>query len=184
MLAGVIDRDTPARPTRRRILQAGLGAAALVVAGGGGLLGLRGRAPHVAGLRVLDDEEFRTLSAVARVHLPPGGPFKTSADDAGVARAFDRYLADEPIEVRRDVKHALTLLEYAPLLFERRLATFSNLQPSAQLSHWKRWLESDSVLRRQIAWSLKKFLSLVFYDTPAVWPALHYPGPSFKHRAP
>jgi hypothetical protein len=187
MLAGVTDRDTAAgsvRPTRRRLLQAGLGLVALVVAGGGGLIALRGRPPRVQGLRVLDDQEFRTLSAVARVHLPPGGPFQQGADEVGVARAFDRYLADEPPEVKRDVKRALSLLEYGPLLFEGRLSTFSNLPPAEQLVHWRRWIDSDSLLRRQISWSLKKFLSLVFYDTPAVWPAIHYPGPSFKQAAP
>jgi hypothetical protein len=118
------------------------------------------------------------------VHLPRGGPIAPGADQLQLARAFDRYLADEPPEIQSDVKHALGLLEYGPLLFEGRLVTFSNLSPAQQLAHWKRWLDGKSVLRRQISWSLKKFLSLVFYDTPAVWPAIHYPGPSFKQAAP
>ncbi len=180
MLLGVTDRDTPLHPTRRRFLQAGLGVVALLLAGGGGLVALRGRPPRVPGLSVLDDQEFRTLSAVARTHLPPGGPIAPGADQLALARAFDRYLADEPRDVQRDIKHALTILEYGPVLFERRLVTFSNLPPTEQLAHWKRWLESSSLVRRQISWSLKKFLSLVFYDSPAVWPGIHYPGPSFK----
>lgn len=165
--------------TRRRVLQIGLGLTATVLAGGGGLLALRGGAPHVAGLRVLGSQEYRTLAAVARTHLPAGGPIAPGADQLGLARKFDAYLADEPPDVQRDVMHALSLLEYGPLLFERRLVTFSNLSPAAQLAHWKRWLDSDSLVRRQIAWTLKKYLSLVFYDSPAVWPAIGYPGPSF-----
>lgn len=147
-------------------------------------MALRGRAPHVAGLLALDDQEFRTLSAVARTHLPPGGPIAPGADQLGLARAFDRYLADEPADVQRDVKHALTLLEYGPVLFERRLATFSHLSPAQRLAHWKRWLDSSSLVRRQISWTLKKFLSLVYYDSPAVWPAIHYPGPSLGQATP
>lgn len=180
MLATVTDEHRHAHPTRRRFLQAGIGVAAVLLAGGGGLAALRGRPPRVQGLLALDDQEFRTLSAVARTHLPPGGPIAPGADQLELARAFDRYLADEPRDVQRDVKHALTLLEYGPLLFERRLVTFSNLPPAEQLAHWKRWLDSKSLVRRQISWTLKKFLSLVYYDSPPVWPAIHYPGPSFR----
>lgn len=183
MLAAVTGRDEaarPAHPTRRRFMQAGLGVVALLLAGGGGLVGLRGRAPFVEGLRVLDGQEFRTLSAVARTHLPSGGPIAPGADQLELARKFDRYLADEPPDVQRDVKRALVLLEFGPVLFERRLVTFSNLPPAEQLAHWKRWLVSTSVVRRQISSTLKKFLSMVFYDSPAVWPGIHYPGPSFK----
>ncbi len=170
--------------TRRRVLQVGLGLTATVLLGGGGLLALRGRAPNVTGLRVLGDQEYRTLAAVARVHLPAGGAIAPGADQLGLARQFDAYLADEPADVQRDVRRALALLEYGPVMFDRRLATFSNLTPAAQLAHWKRWLDGDSLVRRQIAWTLKKYLSLVFYDSPAVWPAIGYPGPSFAGNRP
>lgn len=169
--------------TRRKVLWMGIGISATLLAGVGGLAVLRGSAPRVPGLRALSAQEYRTLAAVARTHLPAGGPIAPGADALHLARAFDTYLADEPDEVQADVRHALALLEFGPVLFERRAVTFSNLAAAEQLAHWKRWLESSSLMRRQIAWTLKKYLSLVFYDNPAVWPAIGYPGPSFARSA-
>lgn len=169
--------------TRRRVLLLGLGLTATALASGGALLGLRGSAPRVAGLRILGDAEYRTLAAVARAHLPPGGAITPGADELDLARAFDGYLADEPPDAQREAKQALALFEFGPLLFDRRLATFSNLSRAEQLEEWESWLSSDSLIRRQIAGSLKRFLSLVYYDHRAVWPAIGYPGPSFSTRS-
>ena len=146
--------------------------------GGGGLLALRGRAARVAGLGVLSEHAYRTLATIARVHLPSGGPFEAGADRFDLARAFDRFLGGESPENVRDLRRALVLVEYGPLLFERRLATFSNLPPDAQLAHWRSWMESGSLLRRQVSVAFRKFLSLVFYDRPEVWPHVGYPGPA------
>lgn len=166
--------------TRRRVLQLGLGASAATLVGGGGLYLLRGSAPAVQGLKRLSAQGYRTLLALAATHIPAGGPFPPGAAAADLARAFDTYLADEPEEHVADVNRALTLVEYGPLLFDHRLRTFCNLQPAEQLTHWMSWGQSESLLRRQIWWGFAKFFGLVFYDTPAVWPHLGYPGPSLQ----
>ncbi len=164
--------------TRRRVLQLGLGAGAATLVGGGGLYLLRGSAPDVEGLKRLSTQHYRTLLALALTHIPAGGPFPLGAEAADLARAFDAYLADEPDGHVDDVTRALTLVEYGPLLFDHRLKTFSHLQPQEQLAHWMSWGQSDRLLRRQIWWGFAKFFGLVFYDTPAVWPHIGYPGPS------
>lgn len=166
--------------TRRRLLKLAVGAGGAVAAGGAGLLGLRGRAPDVQGLSVLSPHQYRTMSALATALIPRGGPFALGAEDADLARAFDGYLADEPSWAQDEAKGALTLLEYGPLLFERRLATFSNLGPEERLAHYATWATSTLALRRQAALGFRKFLSLVFYDSPAVWPDLRYEGPLIK----
>ena len=38
-------------------------------------------------------------------------------------------------------------------------------------------------LQRQAATAFRKFLSLVFFDTPEVWPHIGYPGPTVKLEA-
>jgi hypothetical protein len=172
---------TPAGPfaflSRRRLLAAGLGTAAVVAAGTAGLRALRGSAPDVAGLSVLSAQEYRTLASIARAQLPRGGPFDLGAADFDLPRAFDGFLAHEPEHNVRDLQRALLLVEYGPVLFGRRLATFSNLSDAEQATHWDEWRLSDSALRRQVALAFRKFLSMVFYDTPAVWPHIGYPGP-------
>ncbi len=165
---------------RRTLLK--LGVAGLgVVAGGGaaGLLALRGTAPAVDGLRVLSAQQYRTLVNVARAQFPEGGPFAAGADDLGVARRFDAFLAGEGPDNQGDLKTALGLVELGPVIFERRPHTFSNLDDAARVEHWRGWCQSELLLRRQVATAFRKFVLLVSFDDARVWPAIKYPGPSF-----
>jgi hypothetical protein len=157
-----------------------LGAGGVLLTTAGGLALLRGSAPAVAGLRVLSAHEYRTLSALARVHLPTGGAFEQGAEGLDLPRAFDRYLADEHPENIRDLRRAVTLLEFGPVLFEGQAQTFSNLPAAAQEAHFHAWTDSDLLLRRQVAFAFRKFLSFVFYDTPQVWKHIGYSGPSLR----
>lgn len=163
--------------SRRRLLTAGLSFGGALVIGGGALWRLRGEAPAVAGLRCLTTHEYRTLSALATALFPNGGAIAPGAREMDLPRTFDAFLADEPARIRLDLKRALLLLEYGPVLFERRGSTFSHLSERDRLEHFTRWAESDSLLRRQIATAFRRFLSLVFYDRFEVWPALGYEGP-------
>jgi hypothetical protein len=165
--------------TRRRALKVGLAAASILIVGGGGLLALRGGAPAVTGLRVLDAHGYRTLIALARTHLPHGGAFEPGAEDLelDLARAFDAYLADLGPHEISDLKTALLMLELGPVLFDGRLVTFADLPPDERERHWVSWGESRLLLRRQVAIAFRKFLSFVFYDQPKVWPHIGYGGP-------
>ncbi len=163
--------------SRRAFLKAGLVGGGVVLGAGAGLWAIRGSAPDVSGLRVLSAHRYRTLTALAHTHLPGGGPFAQGADCSAIARAFDGFLADEPQENVRNLEAALTLLEFGPLLFDHRLTTFSNLSEAERLAHWQGWMVSERLLRRQVALAFRKFLSLVFYDQPSIWPAIGYPGP-------
>lgn len=162
--------------SRRRFLGIALGAGGAVLMGGGGLWWLRGRAPAVTGLRCLSDHQYRTLRALALALFPREGGFPVGAEDMDLARAFDGFLADEPEWNRGDLGKGLFLLEYGPVIFEGRPVTFSNLPAAERLAHFERWAEAG-LLRRQLALALKRFLALVFYDRPEVWPHIGYEGP-------
>ncbi|GMV40117.1 MAG: hypothetical protein AMXMBFR64_18330 [Myxococcales bacterium] len=172
---------TPQGLTRRRFLKWTLrglaGVTALAGATGGSLLALRGCAPSVDGLTVLSDHGYRTLTALAHVVLPDGGAFPEGASTIDMARLFDGYLADEPEQNQSDLAMALHLLEFGPVLYDLRFRTFSNLTPEERLTHFEGWMTSDSLTRRKVAVAFRKFLYLVFYDQPAVWPRLGYGGP-------
>jgi hypothetical protein len=127
---------------------------------------------------VLSDHEYRTLSALARTVVPRGGPFAAGADDVGLARLFDGYLADEPAQNVRELSLALTLVELGPVLFDGRLRTFSNLPPADQLAHWGSWSVSETLIRRKASIGFNKFFNLVFYGQPAIWPHLGYVDPA------
>lgn len=150
---------------------------------GGGMLALRGVAPEVVGLKVLSNQAYRTFSAVAAVHLPAGGAFAAGALDFDLARLFDGFLADQPAEEQREALVALHLVEFGPLLFERRWATFSQLSPDEQLNHWQEWARASAQIRREIYSGFAKFLGMAFYDRADIWPHIGYPGPSFARLA-
>lgn len=163
--------------SRRRFIVGGLaGATAL---GAGGLGWLRGPAADVAGLKVLSHQAYRTLSVLAATHLPLGGAFAPGGADFDLARLFDSFLADQPEDEQREAVVALHLVEFGPLLFEGRWATFSQLSAPDRLAHWQNWAQSARPLRREIYSSLAKFLGMAFYDRAEIWPHVGYPGPSF-----
>lgn len=169
--------------SRRRLLKVGLGAGGLLASGSLGLWGLRGAAPRVEGLRILTAHEYRTLARLAEAVLPDQEVFPTGASAVDLARAFDGFLADEPEWNVSDLKRALFLLELGPVVFERRLATFSNLPAPERAAHFERWSTSQSETRRQVASAFRRFVFLVFYDQPGVWPHLGYDGPLIRAGA-
>jgi hypothetical protein len=167
--------------SRRRWLKWSLGATGALLGGGvGGLFVLRGSAPTVTGLKVLSAHEYRTMASLALALFPRGGTIAPGAEDFDLARDFDGYLADQPEWDQKDAKGALLLLELGPLLYSRRLATFSNLSVDDRLTHFQSWAASESELRRQVAVGFRQFLSVLFYDQPSVWPGLGYEGPLIK----
>ena len=180
--------DTPSEATReglfsflsrRRFLKASLVAGGTILGvGGGGLLVLRGRAPAVDGLRVLDAHEYRTLQSLVEVMLPSTDAIPIDPASMDLPRAFDAFLADEPKHNVEDLQKALVLIEFGPLVFDGRLTTFSRLAPDERAQHWSEWAVSDKLVRRQVSIAMRKFFDLVYFDHEQVWPYIGYPGPS------
>lgn len=167
--------------SRRRFLKVSLVAGgAILGVGGGGLLALRGRAPKVEGLQVLDAHEYRTLQSLVAVMLPETKAIPIDAAPMDLPRAFDGFLADEPAHNVEDLRKALVLIELGPLLFDKKLTTFSRLGVAERTEHWSGWAISDNLLRRQVSIAMRKFFNLVYFDHEQVWPHIGYPGPSMK----
>lgn len=174
------DRFGFAVVSRRRWLRWTLGGALAIAGTAGGWRAFRGRAPRIDGLARLSAREFATLEALARALFPSGGTPAPGADELELARAFDRFLADEPPWNQADLTKALFLLEIGPLVFERRFTTFTRLASDDALVHLERvWVQGPSLLRRQVAFAFRKFMALVYYDSEPVWSGIGYPGPSF-----
>ena len=169
--------------SRRRFLKVSLVAGgAILGVGGGGLLALRGRAPAVDGLRVLDAHEYRTLQSLVEVMLPRTDAIPVDVAPMDLPRACDGYLADEPKHNVEDLQKALVLIEFGPLAFDRKLTTFSRLDFADRSEHWRAWALSDNLLRRQVSIAMRKFFNLVYFDHEQVWPHIGYPGPSMKRK--
>lgn len=169
--------------SRRRFLKVSLVAGgAILGVGGGGFLALRGRAPKVDGLRVLDAHEYQTLRSLVEVMLPRTDAIPVDAASMDLPRAFDGFLADEPKENVADLQKALVLIEFGPLAFDKKLTTFSRLDVSERGAHWDEWGTSDNLLRRQVSIAMRKFFNMVYFDHESVWPHIGYPGPSMSRK--
>ena len=167
--------------SRRRFLKASLVAGGTVLGvGGGGLLWLRGSAPSVQGLRMLDAHEYKTLQSLVEVMLPHTDAIPIDVESMDLPRAFDEFLANEPEHNVKDLQKALVLIEFGPLVFERRVTTFSRLSLAERTDHWNRWAVSESLLRRQVSIAMRKFFNLVYFDHEVVWPHIGYAGPSIN----
>jgi hypothetical protein len=167
--------------SRRRFLKVSLAAGGAILGiSGGGLLALRGRAPKVDGLQVLDAHEYRTLQSLVEVMLPKTNAIPVDPASMDLPRAFDAFLSDEPEHNVKDLQKALVLIEFGPMVFERKVTTFSRLGVAERSVHWNEWALSDDVLRRQVSIAMRKFFNLVYFDHEEVWPHIGYPGPSMK----
>ncbi len=159
---------------RRRFLKWALGAGGLALSGAGAAyLSLLGVARDAGPLRVLTDAEHRTLRSLVTTICGP----EADEQRESVADAFDAFLADEPPNIISDLKSALTWIELGPVIYDRRWASFSDLSQARREDHFTSWMESDDLTRRKVATAFRKFVNLVTYDTPDVWPRIAYPGP-------
>jgi hypothetical protein len=169
--------------SRRRFLKASLVAGgAILGVGGGGLLALRGRAPSVDGLRVLDDHEYQTLESLVQVMLPTTDEIPIDVASMDLPRAFDAFLTGEPEHNVKNLRKALVLVEFGPLVFDKNITTFSRLPVDERTEHWNSWGTSDRLLQRQVSIAMRKFFNLVYFDHEKVWPYIGYPGPSLKRQ--
>lgn len=122
-------------------------------------------------LQALSVREFGTVRSLVGALFPETGP------DLDLARVFDGFLADEPEWTRSDLKRALLLLEYGPLVFDGRCTTFSQLTPAERIAHFESWAGAAEVSRRQVTVALRKFFSVAYYDRPEAWSVVGYDGP-------
>ena len=114
--------------------------------------------------------------------LPKTDAVPVDSDSMDLPRVFDEFLSNEPEHNVDDLQKALVLIEFGPLVFDKRITTFSRLPSDERAAHWASWGTSDNILRRQVSIAMRKFFNLVYFDHEAVWPYIGYPGPSLKRR--
>ena len=129
---------------------------------------------------MLDAHEYKTLQSLVEVMLPHTDAIPIDVESMDLPRAFDEFLANEPEHNVKDLQKALVLIEFGPLVFERRVTTFSRLSLAERTDHWNGWAVSESLLRRQVSIAMRKFFNLVYFDHEVVWPHIGYPGPSIN----
>ena len=166
-------------PTRRQFIKVGIAGAALFAAAR--FLDRPLAAPTDA-YRVLDENAAKIMRALIPVVLAGSLP----ADDAARARAvgdvvaaFDRAVSGLAPAVQGELAQLFSFLNFAP----SRVA-FAGLwspvdaTPREELNAFlTRWRHSRFDLQRQSYEALTQLIQASWYDNPASWKAIGYPGP-------
>lgn len=131
---------------------------------------------------VLTPRELAILAAVAdRVIAPSEGT--PSARETRTARRIDRELTFSDGLLTADVRAALSVIEYAPLL-DLRLGRFSSLPPADQDAYLHACATSGWKLRRN-AYNGLRFLCLFFYySDERTWRSIGYGGTMVERKLP
>ncbi len=170
----------PASASRRRLLQVGLGGAALLGLGGLGFWLWRPHSARVApsDLKALDAGAWQILAAVAACICPEGKGFP-SADTIGVASRVDALLAGLHPTTVSEIRQLLGLLENpaSGLLLDGRIGSFSGADSETQAKILAGWRDSDIAVKRAGFKALSGLCASVYYSHPDVYAHVGYPGP-------
>ena len=153
------------RPGRRRFLQVGIaGAAVLATAGwisrpGGGVV-------------------EALVPVVLDGSLPAGGPERARAV-RDVTEAFHRAVAGLAPAIQSEVSQLLALLAFMPtrLAFTGIASPLHEAAAADIAAFLSRWRESRFDLLRASYQALTQLIQAAWYDNPASWAAIGYPGP-------
>lgn len=171
-------------PSRRQLIQLGIGGAALLALGGG-LLRFMGSGYALRPGEVAIGLSVKQL-CVARAlveTLAPGGDGMPSGLELGLPQRVDEqvWAADEGMA--QDICAALELVEHAPPLLGH-FGRFTSLGLAARGEVFERMLRSRRDLFVQIAIAFKQLIQLCYYADERVWPAIGYDGPWIKEAKP
>jgi hypothetical protein len=125
-------------------------------------------------LRVVDDQQFAILAAVAaRMVSVPG------VDPAELAHRVDETLSLGPPEVGADFRKLLGLLEsgLAGLLLDGRPRPFTRLDGDAQDKALLAFRDSRMLPRRSGFRALRQLCQAAHYAEQGAWAPTGYPGP-------
>ena len=162
--------------SRRRFLQVGAAGVAVLV-----LARMLDR-PEPALMRVLDRDGVALVRALVPVVLAGALPPAGTARDAAVSQvvdAFDRAVSGLSPAVRAEIGELLGVLHFAP----SRVALTGLWHPVHEASSEEiaaflaRWRTSRFDLLRAGYQALTQLIQASWYDNPASWAAIGYPGP-------
>jgi gluconate 2-dehydrogenase subunit 3-like protein len=169
--------------TRRRVLSFGLGGAVLLACGGalGSLSTGYALAPGDAAIG-LTVQQLAIVRALVEALFPADGDLPAGLD-LGLHQRIDREVWASSDVLRSDLRSAVSLLEYAPLLygFGHR---FTRLDPPAREAAVRALLDRGPKPVVQAVVALKQLCSLLYYAHPSTWPAVGYDGPWVPEKPP
>jgi hypothetical protein len=177
----ILDRDFHYDSTmqRRRLLQLGLGAAAVVALAGGGIALMR--PGWIDGRLTAHGRELFSAVATAVLDgsLPAAGPARDAALQAHLQR-LDGTIAAFPSFTQSEIAQLIALLASTPGRVV--LAGLHTPWADASVAEIQAALQgmriSSLALRQQAYHALRDLTNAAFFSDPSTWALLGYPGPT------
>jgi hypothetical protein len=165
---------------RRRLLQLGLGAGALLAVAGGGMALVH---PGLVNGATLSPRSREVMAAVARGvlegSLPAESPAREQALQAHLLRV-QHTIAGLPGSAQRELSLLLALLGSAPgrVALAGLSADWSEASVPQLQSALQQMRLSSLALRQQAFLALRELTNASYYADASAWPLLGYPGPT------
>lgn len=136
-------------------------------------------APGAAAFFLPRDREILTL--VVERMVDTGEPGAPAVRDTRTIATIDALCARLDPASTAPLPALLRLVEWGPLLFERRLARFSGLDAAGRDAALQGWMTSGLALRRIGFFALRNLALLGYWSQDETWPLIGYAGP-LLHR--
>jgi hypothetical protein len=165
--------------SRRSFLALASGGAAL-----GSIASLRA-APAAAlttggGVRFFADAEREILTQVVERMVDTGEPEAPAVRATRTIDTIDALCAGLDPVATAPLPALLRVVEWSPLLFERRLARFTSLDAAGQDAALHGWMTSRLTLRRVGFYALRNLALLGYWSQDETWPLVGYAGPLLR----
>ena len=165
--------------TRRQFIKVGFAGAALFAAA---RYLDRPLAAPAARYRVLDEDSARIVGALVPVVLAGSLPEEAGArarTQREVVEAFDRAVSGLSLAIQDELVQLFSFLSFAPtrLAFAGLWAPIEDSTPDELKAFLLRWRTSRFDLQRQSYQALTQLIQASWYDNPAAWSVIGYPGP-------
>ena len=159
----------------------------LALAGGGAALGSLASLRAVPAAALADTEsrffasgEREILTQVVERMVATGDPAAPPVRATRTIATIDALCARLDPTTTAPLPALLRLVEWGPVLFERRLARFTTLAPDDQDAALRGWMTSGLALRRIGFYALRNLSLLGYWSQDETWPLVGYAGPLLR----
>jgi hypothetical protein len=130
--------------------------------------------------RFFGPSETEILTQVVERMVDTGEPGAPPVRQTRAIATIDTLCASLDPGATAPLPSLLRLVEWGPLLFERRFARFTHLEAGAQNVALDGWMRSRLSLRRMGFYALRNLALLGYWSQDETWPLIGYAGPLLR----
>ncbi len=132
---------------------------------------------------VFDEEESELLMTIVERMVDTGEPAAPAPREFGTLATLQAALASLDASLVDELRLALHLVDYWPLVFEFRFCRFRSLSAEAQDRSLEGWRSSRIETRRRVFYALRNLSLLGYWSQDETWPLIGYLGPWIRRPA-